>query len=276
MAKVLVTEQKLVDIANALRSKLGLKDSMDLSEIAGQIALMPVSSESYTVTLNDPGKGQKFIVLCDGVQKSTTFIAGKGSVISAGLRADSGYNIGSITATGGKQFKDGTYSLISNMAFSASAASQLLGGTKLGEAKVNASADGVLQGWTLLKIPKCIPNNSDVHFTATLYCPGDCVINFANSSMAISSFADGRAWNTTNKIADVEHPTTVSDPLSTTYTLEWDEHVNLATADFDSGDDDQAKNLIGYYCCADIKLAHSSGGTTPFTDCVLTVAIYQK
>lgn len=273
MAKVIVTEQNLINIANAIREKTGTASKLGLADMPAAIRSISAGAQNYTVTLNPAGANQTYNILCDDIKRTETFSAGKGSIITLGMTPDSGYRAGEITATGGKKFSDGTYSLVSDMSISVSAATKVITRTTIGTGSCNADATGLLEGWTAFRIKKCIPNNTTVHFVATLTCPGDILIDIANSSMNVSSFTEGRTWDTKNKFVDAGKPNTVTTSTGTTYTLEWDEAVSLSAADFDGADDDAANNLVGYYCCASIKLKHSSGGTNAFTDATLRVDI---
>lgn len=273
MAKVLITEQYLTDIANAIRTKTGIADKLKVSDMAAKITGIAASSGGggtmYTVTLKDPGTGQHYTIKSDGVAKTETFQAEKGSIISAVLEADDGYNAGNLAVTGGKLFPDNTYSLTSDMTISASVASEKPKGmTLLGKTSVNAQSDGKLTGYTLTRVPKCIPNNSTVHFIVTLFCPEGTAP--ADSILEISDFASGRAWD--NKNAAGWTPTVTSVSGGKNYTLEWNETIAVATKDY-LDDDDAKNNLLTYYCCSEVNVMDTAG-TVALTGCTLNIEIY--
>lgn len=274
MAKVLITEQYLTDIANAIRAKTGITDKLKVSDMASKITSITTSSGSggtmYTVTLQDPGTGQHYIIESDDVAKTETFQAEKGSIISATLEADDGYNAGNLIVIGGKLFPDDTYSLTSNMSISASGASEKPEGmTLLGKTSIRAKSDGSLTGYTLTRVLKCIPNNSTVHFVVTLFCPTGTTP--ADSILEISDFASGRAFDIKNAAGWTPTVTNVSGGKE--YTLEWNEAIAVATKDY--LDDDAAENnLLTYYCCSEVNTMNTTGSTTALTGCTLKIEIY--
>ena len=276
--KVVITKQKIIDIADAVRAKTKTTEKLNLSDIPGKISAISVGAGTgaptiYTVTLEPCGENQNYYVMCDDQKKTATFEAEKGSIISFSMEPDEGYRAGIITATGGKKFSDGTYSLISDMSASATEAVKIVAGKVLGTASGYAGEDGRLVGWTFLKVPKCIPNNTTAHFIATLECPDDIIIDTNVSSFDVSDFAHGRNWESANAYVDGYKPQTTKTDKGTTYVLEWDEKVSVTS--FDPADDDQANGLVGYYCCACIALTHGDGKPTPFEKTKLTITIQQ-
>lgn len=276
--KVVITKQKIIDIADAVRAKTKTTEKLNLSDIPGKISAISVGAETgaptiYTVTLEPCGENQNYYVMCDDQKKTATFEAEKGSIISFSMEPDEGYRAGIITVTGGKKFSDGTYSLISDMSASVTNATRIAAGKELGAGFGYAGADGVIEGWPLFKIQKALPNNTKIHFVATLECPDDIVIDLAHSGFGVSDFAAGRSWECTNAYANITDPSYTKTDKGTTYLLEWDEKVNITS--YDPGDDDEKNGLVGYYCCCYIELIHGSGGTTPFTQAKLSVSAQQ-
>ena len=202
MAQVLVTEDYLTAIANAIRSKSGLTVRYKPSEMAAAITALSTGS-------------------------------------SSGGSESGGGNESGNSGSGTK--------------------------TKLGSFTVQSTAEGALTGYTIGRLIKVIPNGKAVHFKAVITCPTGLLLDM----MAISDFKTGRAWG--NKNAYCAAATETTTDTGKTYTMEWDEAIAETTY---MDDDDQAKQLLTYYCCSESKVKQASGSTTALSGATLTVEAY--
>lgn len=271
MNKVLVTEQHLIDIAEAVRLKLNSDEKMLLKDVAIKILDIPTGAggdaTTYRVDIGEAGEGQSFVVLCDGVQKKASFSAEKGSIIAASVVNDEGYVAGKLSIDGGKMFPDLSYSLVGDMAISATPATKQSGGGELIKSIViNAKSDGSLKGYTLARLEKCIPNKSRVRFELVLFCPPGVTLD--SDGMALSDFANGRHWGNANSYVGRNDYVTQESALGTTYTLAWTEDIN--TTEY-LWDDDKNNDLLTYYLCSETSVNGANAGKATLTFNVYSV-----
>lgn len=115
MGKVLITEQYLRNIAEAIRDKLGTTNVYKPSQMAEAIRGIPTGGAGTLYTVNFPTTANQTISLkCDDDFKSSTFRAEKGSTLSNLIVIpNDGYNAGKASITGGiKEFVEGGYCLL--------------------------------------------------------------------------------------------------------------------------------------------------------------------
>ena len=277
MNKVLVTEQHLIDIADAVRKKLNSDEKMLLSDVAAKILNIPAEAPAgggnatmFKVNVSDPGEGQEIVVTCDGEKKTTSFSAEKGSVITANLNGLDGYIAGNLSIEGGKMFPDMSYSLIEDMLVSATpAVKPQEGRVFIASETVNATSDGSLKGYTLARLNKCIPNHQGVHFEVKIFCPTGVTLS-AGEGIAVGDFKTGRAWGNKNAFVSAHDYETKAISGGTEYILGWDEKIDEDSSAF-IWDDDKANGLLTYYLCSETSVT----GSGDLTKATLTFSAYK-